>query len=400
MRRVLSTSLALWGCGFNPFDAEAPVDEAQGCLRPWPEVALGWYPVSLDVDGDGRLDVATLVEDGIAWGMNLDRARPFVQVTALENVAALRAGDLDGDGRGDLVSRDIFGELYLQSGTHHGLAAPVALGVAWAADEYELGDFDGDGRQDLVEAASLVRYRLQLDDGSFADPVEVQSQAGDLAVGDFDEDGDDEVLVARGNHVSILWGDPHAPLAARDDLLYPGASVNLLEVLDLDADGHLDLVQSTLYSGRAYQRVFVYGDGMGGFSERIEPRVPEYGSFVLADLDGDGVLDSVPDEDPGSVRFGEPAEDGRLTFGDAVFFDPGLSLIGGIEPAPDPRSHRFEDWTGDGKADLAGVFGFAVPEDEEIFDPSQAEPFSFLASCTDGDEHPPNGFNAGQAQVR
>ncbi|HEY9331129.1 MAG TPA: VCBS repeat-containing protein [Streptomyces sp.] len=75
-------------------------------------------------------------------------------------------GDLTGDGRADLLTRDTKGYLYLHpgNGTGTGLAARIRIGGGWNAYNVIIGagDFTGDGRADVVardSAGVLKMYR-------------------------------------------------------------------------------------------------------------------------------------------------------------------------------------------------------------------------------------------------
>ncbi|MFJ6935261.1 FG-GAP repeat domain-containing protein [Streptomyces sp. NPDC101132] len=75
-------------------------------------------------------------------------------------------GDLTGDGRGDLVTRDTAGVLWLRAGSGNGtgFAAPVRIGSGWGTYKALVGsgDVNGDSRTDLIAQATdgnLYIYR-------------------------------------------------------------------------------------------------------------------------------------------------------------------------------------------------------------------------------------------------
>ncbi|RSS72290.1 VCBS repeat-containing protein [Streptomyces sp. WAC06614] len=62
-------------------------------------------------------------------------------------------GDVSGDGKGDLLTRDVWGNLYVHQGDGSGnkFAAPINVGGGW--DQYKFiasGDFNGDGYADVA----------------------------------------------------------------------------------------------------------------------------------------------------------------------------------------------------------------------------------------------------------
>ncbi len=128
-----------------------------------PAVALG------DLDRDGRADLvaSTLRAEGDQWKTSLEallsRGDRFERRTLLEkvgrqSVSALAVGDLDGDGAADLGALDVEGSLRLFRNDGRGqLHAVLALPApAWRSGcggtHLRLTDLDADGRAEIVAA--------------------------------------------------------------------------------------------------------------------------------------------------------------------------------------------------------------------------------------------------------
>lgn len=223
------------------------------------------------------------------------------------------------------------------------------------------GDFNGDGISDVAvvnatgvpafdAAGESVTVLLGERDGGLTmvpgSPVGVfsggnLSEAGPIAVGDFNGDGNLDVAVATqmNNTVSVLMGDgtgrlkpPGAPIPVS------GSSEASIAVGDFNGDGKLDLAVANNDVN------VLLGDGSGGFTPA--PGSPltlsDYaGSIVAGDFNGDGRSDLAVAHQTGVMVYLSNSEGGLQAA-------PGSPLAVGTSPAAIAAA----DLTGDGKLDL------------------------------------------------
>ncbi|MFE7583852.1 FG-GAP-like repeat-containing protein [Streptomyces gardneri] len=143
---------------------------------PYTVVGSGWgqYDVLTspgDVNGDGFADLVarqTATGDVYFYGGTADhRVKPRVRIGTNWKLykKLVGAGDLNGDGRGDLLGVDAAGVLWRYYGTAAGGVAPrVKVGGGWGGytSLVGVGDLSGDGRSDLVArdgAGRLYGYK-------------------------------------------------------------------------------------------------------------------------------------------------------------------------------------------------------------------------------------------------
>jgi hypothetical protein len=253
------------GCGVEIF-----IQQADGTLA-----SGNWLPSTesnriraADVDGDGLADlVGTGTDTGqVSVWYQVGGRISLPSVYAVDNIGGgdLEVGDLNGDGRPDLVVTSLAGSparsigvLYQQADGRY--AAPVYVGVdtAWAARGVAIGDLNGDGRKDLAVswgggAPAALSVFHQRADGSLATMVTLASgdYPGAMEIADLNGDGRLDVVVAHDG-----WGTVGTYLqgsngSLQQEQLYVGTdgSANLhgLAVGDVNGDGRPDIAQAGL----------------------------------------------------------------------------------------------------------------------------------------------------------
>lgn len=210
--------------------------------------------------------------------------------------------DFDSDGELDIAVINDDDELSILLNNGGGVFTPTYLstGGSIAADLIS-GDFNQDGKIDLIitnygfaPMTNNIRILLNNGSGTSFTSTTIDPGAGispaELAVGDFDEDGDLDAVVITGANLRSLINDGTGSFVL-GGIVYTGISnPRGMSIGDYNGDNHVDVAISE-YNGEI--RVLL-GDGNFGFTAHtISTGAFQGQSIATADWDGDGIDDLI-----------------------------------------------------------------------------------------------------------
>jgi uncharacterized protein (DUF2141 family) len=335
---------------------------------------FGGNPAALaDFNGDGKLDLVTLASDSSVYlgkGDGTFKHSAFLALPKGVNYCGgLVAVDLNGDGKPDIALNCTNGNIVLVvfygkgNGTFSApwsLTLPTTFGSSLLG--LAVGDLNGDGKPDLVAtgysvaASATVIVFPNNGDGTFT--TGQSFLAGSIAASvlvDINGDGKLDLVTTRGD------GDVQVFLGRGDGtFLKPGAQypvtkgMNQIALADFNGDGRLDIVacgyEGTPNGYKAKDSSYAVALGQnGGFGPpTVTPGVTPPGSacanVVVADFNGDGNMDF-------AVNGWENGQDLTVLLGNGngTFAPPVSYNVNG-------RAHILVgDLNGDGKPDILVV---------------------------------------------
>ncbi|MBN8867158.1 MAG: choice-of-anchor D domain-containing protein [Solirubrobacterales bacterium] len=212
-------------------------------------------------------------------------------------VNSIRTGDLNGDGRDDVVTvnADYSATVFLANAN-----GSMSAGTSLPTFEYvlsgDLGDVNMDGHLDIVLAYNdKIAVMFGNGDGTFQAPTAsvTASDGTDVAVADFNGDAKPDVLVAgyTQNNVSLLLGNGDGTFGAWTSFPVGSGPISLATA-DFNGDGAEDFATANL-NGQGAVTVMT-NNGSGNFSQPVGSPHTGYAQprgIASGDFDGDGDAD-------------------------------------------------------------------------------------------------------------
>jgi hypothetical protein len=266
-----------------------------------------------DMDGDGDTDVLGGAEGSqavILW-LN-DGANPPVWTErvidpAFISTEAVWGGDLDGDGRKDVVATSKGSSSVLAWWHNDGGNPPTwtkyVIRQPWG-NTYEVcvGDMDLDGDLDIL-STSCTSYEVAWWRNDGGTPLAWTFQVIGSGFGeahsawfaDLDGDGDSDVVAAGSTANEIAWwrNEGGSPPSWTKTMIRSGFSgARSVRTGDIDRDGRIDVV-GTCWGGQVAWWRNDGGDPVAWTEHTVDATLSGGHSVGLEDLDGDGDLDVI-----------------------------------------------------------------------------------------------------------
>ncbi|MGH9002659.1 MAG: FG-GAP-like repeat-containing protein, partial [Acidimicrobiia bacterium] len=345
-------------------------------------VALG------DVDLDGDLDAVVATNAGVEIHHQSGGGLLPAVLIPLVGASHVEIGDVDGDRRPDLVIGTGSTGVRLLRNRADGVFDLSTITNAWTP-EIEVADVNLDDRADVVlwecpeDCTEGAVYYGRSDVTFSRSALAVPDHSPPVAVGDFTRDGRPDIVVAHGPVVDVLAQDGAGRFSGVAGWTHgEGYWPSAIEMADMDADGHLEVLvlhqptgklvvsawsngQSSMigeYPLHGSQAYPLKGLAIGDVDSDSRPDVAAVDQYrmlyaltqqapiyVTPDPGGDHVWvrDTVPADGAGgadpavapTIRFGRPLDPASVT-------SEAFSLLDGFTGAPVPAGFSYDPATG------------------------------------------------------
>lgn len=375
-----------------------------------------------DIDGDGKADLIVCTSTNLyiykntATSGRID-ANSFaavpIAVAMANNKSFFVLSDLDGDGKLDIAMSNYqtasISVLKNSSGNgqisfESALIVPLNSGVQ--ASSIAAGDLDGDGKQDLVigndnqndDAIAVLMNTMGaglFTSNSFAPSfllrTEYITRPDRVKIADLNNDGKPDIIASSNslyNRAIIVFSNKANSGLLNSDSFLAGNSgidevISDLALVDADNDGKLDLLTSL----SSYNRIQIYKNNTltgadfnsASFGSPLvinAPGIAGQSNITPADLDGDGKIDFLYTNQTSNIYTYRNTSSTTISFVND----------GAIPVANIPQGLEIADVDADGKADISYYLGSAAVSflrNSPLFGPvTQASAISFSATSS------------------
>jgi hypothetical protein len=336
-------------------------------------IGTGNYPIRIaiaDLNGDGKPDIVVTNRGSNSLSIFTNTSTSGVISLAGKidsatgtNPIGLAIGDIDGDGKPDVVEVNNGGDTVsifrnTSTGGVISFAPKVEYKTGGAPVDAAISDFDGDGKPDIAVTNSYTNtisaFRNTSTPGniSFASKIDAMTglQPWSIAITDIDGDGKPDAVVTNnaGSTITALRNtSASGSISFSINLEYTAGNGPVgVATADINEDGKLDIAvaNSTSNSVSIYRNMSTSG-GVS-FAEKVDYTTGTGPSILaIADIDGDGKPDIVMTNystDNALSVLRNKSVGGSISFAEKTDFITGMGPLG----------LAIADIDGDGKPDL------------------------------------------------
>ena len=272
--------------------------------------------------------------------------------------ADIQTAELNGDGLADfLIANHYSGSVSVVHGDENGTLSVVQeIDVFASAFRLDIGDIDGDGDLDAVflrtplgQTPNTFVTLFNMGNGLFEYGAAYggDSDSWDIALGDLDEDGDQDVALTHrdGNEILIYPNSGNGVFTNPVSVMSGNKPIGLA-IEDLDDDGDQDMAVTNF---EPYQIAILENSGGSNFSIVATHEIgPSPRQIIVTDVENDGdpdlvVVSQFANNFPNDIAV-------LRNDGNGSFADPELYDVGGFS---EPASATAGDLNLDGFVDLA-----------------------------------------------
>jgi hypothetical protein len=303
------------------FDKKAKVGE----VKAYGEYYDDFSTIPMDVNGDGYTDFVT----GGWWGNTVrwrenpkgDPTKPWAEhiIGECGNVETTRGWDVDGDGQIEIVPNTPGGPQRFyklitdKNGKGTGQFKEYVISEGGSGHGFGFGDINGDGRGDLVLSKGWLEAPKDPLGGkwTFHPEFDLGSASCPVLVVDVNGDGLNDLIVGQAHGYGLDWWEQKLVKGKRTWTKHAidpfNSQYHDMVWADIDGDGQCELITGKRYRAHCghdageYDCVGIYYFKWTG--ESFVKQVIDYGpirqgkgcgiQFQVVDIDGDGRLDIV-----------------------------------------------------------------------------------------------------------
>jgi hypothetical protein len=361
----------------TPSTVDVYLSNGDGTFAASTNVQLSAFSLSggvlTDINGDGKLDILLVDSEtpGIVTyllGNGDGTFQAGVPMATLTGAAPnnLFFADFNGDGKIDFAGTTNSGQLSVYLSASGAFAAPVSLATSdgnYNACNDIAGDLTGDGKPEIVSVNcnyNTLTVYVNNGDGSFQtgayyqNPGDGDSDPYGLAIADLNGDGKNDVVVSNeeAGAITTFLGNGDGTLTPVPvGFAASGWTWETPLVADFNGDGILDVLQSQ----DNYTFAYLEGNGDGTFDSALSyyagtaaQNIYSY-SIASGDFNGDGIPDVVLGQDGG---------DGNSPGILVMLSNPDGSLQPGVSFGTNSSTLAYVvvgDFNGDQKLDIAAT---------------------------------------------